>query len=292
MTETNRIHDKLGLPVVDQEEHEELTQALTFLADSDSFDATVLADAATDSSGVNNVNNIYYVNFDPKTQSQTPQQTGQLAALQKNISLNTQFMEIKANEVVNQKIASRQLKDEQTSRANYKAKVISWLTQNSPWTASFAVQNNHKEFVVEKDSFHRTLVTTFTQGLPLPDNIGAQLEGVLTNIKSTINSFSTPQESLLFYISLTVYQKDDMIQVWQPCSRCIYFKVDRSLSNYTQTKGSGNSSGNNAVVTIEYMQADGQFNEKMFEKTAKPSIEQIVASKPGTSVVGEVNVSI
>lgn len=41
MAEANRIYEKLGYPVVSQEEGEELTRALTSLADPDSSDGAV-----------------------------------------------------------------------------------------------------------------------------------------------------------------------------------------------------------------------------------------------------------
>lgn len=135
MAEANHIYEKLGYPVVGQEECEDLTQALTSLADPGSSDGAVLAnDVSGDVSGGNELNNVYYVNFDPKTGQLTPQLDAQLKAVKANVDLNNNLMSVMAGNTVNSKVASKEIpSDDEVKKANYKAKVINYLAQNSPW---------------------------------------------------------------------------------------------------------------------------------------------------------------
>jgi hypothetical protein len=51
---------------------------------------------------------------------------------------------------------------------------------------SYGIQTRKKEFRVEKSSFHKTLINTFSEGLGLPDSVSVKLEGFLNKIKETI----------------------------------------------------------------------------------------------------------
>ncbi|OHF04270.1 hypothetical protein CORC01_00609 [Colletotrichum orchidophilum] len=131
-------------------------------------------------------------------------------------------------------------------------------------------------------------------GLNLPDTINTKLEEFLTNIKNTIN-FSTNQqkskEDLTFFILMTIYVKDDVLQAWRPQIRTIYFSVDQSLSTYTRAKGD-ESSGINVDVKIDYVQSDGAFNEELFERDAKSGINKFLGGQTTSVIEGEVHVEV
>ena len=58
----------------------------------------------------------------------------QLKAARANVDLNSNFMSVKASNTVNSKVASDEIpSNDEVKNANYKAKVINHLAQNSPW---------------------------------------------------------------------------------------------------------------------------------------------------------------
>jgi hypothetical protein len=291
-SETQRLFKKLGFPMMTKDETEDLDQSLMSLQDPSSFDGSTMADAPVSGPGGTDLTNVYYVNFNPNTQTQSPQMRDQLKSVQADVTLNAQFLSIKSNDALNTKVSSREIdSNNETAKANYKAKVTNYLAQNAPWTAGFATKTLNKNFTVEKNKFHDTLVTTFTEGLMLPNTITTQLEGILTNISNTIAVSSQADEKLMFFILITLYQKDDVRQKWQPYLRTIYFQVDQSLSTYARSKGDS-SSGVNVDVKIQYVQQDGQFNDSLFRSNAKESIQQLVQGKTGTFIMDPTNIPV
>jgi len=277
MVTQNALFEKMGYPLITQEEHEDITETFSALADPESLAGSVMADAPA-ISPENELKNVFYVNFNPATDTQL---RAQLEAVKDNVDLNNQFMNVKANTAVKEKIDTKALVDSELPRANYRAKVMNYLASTAPWTAGFAVQTLDKKFSVEKDKFHGTLISTFTEGLNLPASINTKLEGILTNIKNAINVSTDPaktKENLLFFILITIYQKDDVLQAWQPYIRTIYFRVNQSLSTYTRGK-KDHSSGINVDVDIEYAQSDGAFNDKLFSSNAKAGIQTLISGK-------------
>ncbi|EED20823.1 hypothetical protein TSTA_040170 [Talaromyces stipitatus ATCC 10500] len=297
MAEANIHYQKAGLPVVTPDEDEELTQALTSLADPDSLEEGALLADGADPSGGNQLETVYYVNFNPNTSAELKPQ---LEAVSANVNLNSNFFSVKADAAVAEKIPS----GTQTKKANYKAKVINHLAQTAPWyvldnamqqnsisyllyeytltygprIANVGLQTQKKNFKVEKNVFHDTLVKTFTHGLNLPETITAKLENFLQNVKNVIDKASDTSDSLTFFILITLYQQDDVAKIWRPYIRTIYFRVDQSLSEYTKKKGD-KSSGKDVNVDFEYVQSDGQFNNALFESNAKTGINQLINAK-------------
>lgn len=84
--------------------------------------------------------------------------------------------------------------------------------------ATFAVNLQNKSFTTKKEDFHKALISHFTQGLNLPDNVVDKFEGFLANVQNTIkNSSTSPRDSISIYIYAVLYVKDERLQQWQPC---------------------------------------------------------------------------
>ncbi|KAM0196041.1 hypothetical protein ACHAPI_006059 [Fusarium lateritium] len=77
--------------------------------------------------------NIYYINFVPDGSGIDRETQSKLDAFKKNVELTCQFMNVKANISVKDKIVSGQLKNEAVATAAYKAKVVTYLASNTPW---------------------------------------------------------------------------------------------------------------------------------------------------------------
>ena len=133
-SETQRLFKKLGFPMMTKDETEDLDQSLMSLQDPSSFDGSTMADAPVSGPGGTDLTNVYYVNFNPDTQTQSPHLRDQLKSVQADVTLNAQFLSIKSNDALNSKVSSREIdSNNETAKANYKAKVTNYLAQNAPW---------------------------------------------------------------------------------------------------------------------------------------------------------------
>ncbi|KAH7018782.1 hypothetical protein EDB80DRAFT_745897 [Ilyonectria destructans] len=269
--QNNELYSKAGLDTVTDEEHEHLTLALSALADADSADATGILNDALDSAPGSSVDNVFYINFNPKTNTLS-QQIG--------------FFSTKANQTTANKVAAGEIgKGDQILQANYTAKVINYLVQNAPWYvvgnspirlllesttvarilmtarlgSTLGIQTQNKKFTVEKNKFHQALVSNFTEGLTLPKTILDKLEGFLTNVKNFINPRARLQTACYFHLHHA------------PHVRTIYFKPSQSLSTYMKSKND-RSSGVNVNIDFQYVQRDGSFNKDLFESSDKVAL--------------------
>ncbi|KAJ4384399.1 hypothetical protein N0V85_008339 [Neurospora sp. IMI 360204] len=292
----NAHYEKLGYPLVTEEEDEDIANTFSALADPESFSGSIMADTPGPEFDTKDpFKNIYYINFNPETDKLSQEVAAQLSALQENVKLNNQFMDTKANAAVKQKIANKDLVDAETPTSNYKAKVLIHLTANAPWTAGFAMHTLNKDFSVEKKNFHETLVSYFTDGLNLPPAIHTKLEGILQNMQKTIKESTDhnkeTKENLMFFILMTTYQFDDVVQRWTSVIRTIYLRVNQDLSTYVKEK-KDKSSGYLVNVAIEYARSDGAFNDKLFEQNAKASIQTIVSGETKSFIESTIDVSV
>ncbi|KAL6810218.1 hypothetical protein V8C40DRAFT_258757 [Trichoderma camerunense] len=267
--QNNELYSKAGLDTVTDEEHEDLISTLSALADTDSADATGILADAPDSTPGSSIDNVFYINFNPKTETLSAPMKAKLESIVKNVNLSSGFFSTKANTTATEKINAGQIgKGDQLKQANYVAKVINYLVANAPWITTVGVQTQNKQFTVEKNQFHQSLVSHFTEGLSLPKTILDKLEGFLTNVKNVINKSVTTTDDVQFFIYIMLYVNDEVLQTWRPYVRTIYFKPTQSLSQYTKKKGD-ESSGVKVNIGFEYVQMDGAFNNDLFESSAK-----------------------
>ncbi|KAF5637640.1 uncharacterized protein FTJAE_5497 [Fusarium tjaetaba] len=264
MALNNDLNNKAGLDTVTQEEHEDITFTFAALADPEaaSDSASVLADAA-DFDSSNLTNNVFYINLSPNTESLNDYWRQRLKAATENVDMSSGFFNEKASRTLNDVLAGGQIspKDE-IKKASY-----------------FAKETN---FVTKKEDLHKALISHFTQGLNLPNNVLDKFEGFLANVQNTIKNSPTPsREGITIYIYAVIYVKDEMIQQWQPYIRTISFKASQSLSTYVKDKNS-QSTGSQVNVDFQYVQFDGSFNNDLFERSAKPALMQV--QRGGTTI--------
>lgn len=129
----NAVLEKTTLPLVEEEEHEDVVATVSALEDPESLASSAMANEPTKSTSDDGTKNIFYVNFNPNTDTLAPTLRQQLLAVQGDVALNAQFMDKKANDAVDAKLKSGALKDDPNDRAIYKAKVINYLATTVPW---------------------------------------------------------------------------------------------------------------------------------------------------------------
>ncbi|KAF5564867.1 peptidase cysteine serine trypsin [Fusarium napiforme] len=277
MALNNDLNIKAGLDSVTQEEHEDIKSTFEALAEIlAAYDsASVLADAA-DFEPDNLIDNVFYINLSPNAESLDDSWRQRLKSVTENVDMNTGFFNDRAFRTLNDKVAGGQIppKDE-IKKANYFAKVISHLVTNAPWINTHAVMLQDKKFTTRKEEFHKALISHFTQGLNLPNNVVDKFEGFLAKVQNTIKDSSTsPRDSISIYIYAVVYVKDEVRQEWRPSVRTISFKPSQNLGVYVKDKNN-KSTGSEVNVDFEYVQFDGAFNNDLFERSAKPALMRI-----------------
>ncbi|KAF5584551.1 peptidase cysteine serine trypsin [Fusarium pseudoanthophilum] len=282
MALNNDLNIKAGLDTVTQEEHDDIKSTFAALADIlAAYDsASVMADAA-DFEPDNLIDNVFYINLSPNTESLDDSWRQRLKSVTENVGMNTGFFNDRAFRTLSDTVAGGQIppKDD-IKKGNYFAKVINHLVTNAPWIATHAVMLKDKNFTTKKEDFHKALISHFTQGLNLPNNVVDKFEGFLANVQNTIKNSSTPpRDSISIYIYAVVYVKDEVRQEWRPYVRTFSFKPSQSLSNYIKDKN-GKSAGSEVNVDFQYVQFDGAFNNDLFESSAKPALMQI---RPGAT---------
>jgi hypothetical protein len=189
MALNNDLNTKAGLDTVTQEEHDDITFTFAALADPEaaSDSASVLADAA-DFDSNNLINNVFYINLSPNTESLEDSWRQRLKTVTENVDMSTSFFNDKASRVLNDAVAGGQIspKDE-TKKANYFAKVINHLVTSAPWYAIFQlVTSNHNSTCPCVSG----LMKGVTGSLPLPST--CRIRALLPRRKtSTKPSFRT-----------------------------------------------------------------------------------------------------
>ncbi|EYB28013.1 hypothetical protein FG05_30296 [Fusarium graminearum] len=291
----NAILEKTTLPLVEEEEHEDVVATVSALEDPESLASSAMANEPTKSTSDDGTKNIFYVNFNPNTDTLATALRQQLLAVQGDVALNAQFMDKKANDAVDAKLKSGALKDDPNDRAIYKAKVINYLATTVPWVATASIRTLEKNFRVEKGTFHDTLVSTFTEGLQLPPTINDKLEGILTNINKTIaissdDDVSKTSQNLTFFIIMSIFQKDEVLQMFRPYLRTIYFRVDQSLVKFSKGKNKGSQV--DVDVQIDYVQSDGSFNDDLFVANAKAGIQTLISGATSSVITDEIDVGV
>ncbi|KAM0280946.1 hypothetical protein ACHAO9_010977 [Fusarium lateritium] len=274
MAPNNEHNIKAGLDTVTQDEHDEVTAVLESLADPQAASGSVGVMSNTgDSDDVVSPDNVFYINVGPIKDNLPEKWLNKLKSMTYNTDLNNGFFSYRANQTLKDAIARQAISSkDDVKQKNYLAKVINHLYQNAPWISTTAINTQDKQFTVEKNAFHKALISHFTEGLKLPASILDKLEGFLTNVKNTINNSSTTSDITAFYIFITIFVKDDVLQDWRPYVRTISFKPSQKLSTYTKKKGD-DSSGVNVDIDFKYILMDGSFNNSLFESSAKDSIE-------------------
>lgn len=234
----NALYQEVGLPLVTPGEHGDFTQSLESLAAPEIIHESIMA-KAVNLSEETLMNTVHYINLNPT--SSAGLQT-QLDAVANNIKLSNNFFIAKANSALDARVDAKQLSHDEVKMANYRVKVMNHLAINTPWYAlslsneddvflishtnmdaaarfsTNSMQTQRKIFTMKKEDFHLELIKTFTEGMNLPlSSIAAKLENFLTNVNNIINSQTkSSDESLMFFISITSYQLDD-VERWQPC---------------------------------------------------------------------------
>ncbi|KAM0219091.1 hypothetical protein ACHAPA_004675 [Fusarium lateritium] len=220
--------------------------------------------------------NIYYINFVPDGSGIDRETQSKLDAFKKNVELTCQFMNVKANISVKDKIVSGQLKNEAVATAAYKAKVVTYLASNTPWMEVLSAMNDSKHFETNKTRFHQELVSTFTKDLGLSPSITSRVEGVLADIKQAITTATQSgngADKLQIAIVMNVFNMDEIIGSWQCETRTIGFRPDESLITYIRNKHETTK----ANVSFQYSMLNAKFNERTFHKGAKEAIEKMVS---------------
>ncbi|EWG41231.1 hypothetical protein FVEG_03377 [Fusarium verticillioides 7600] len=277
MALNNDLNTKAGLDTVTQEEHDDIASTFAALADilAASDSAGVMADAA-DFKPDNLIDNVFYINLSPNAESLDDSWRQRLKIVTENVDMNTDFFNDRAFKVLNAKVAEGRIspKDEIT-KANFFAKVIERLTATAPWIGTYGVNLQDKNFTTKKEDFHKALISHFTQGLNLPNNVVDKFEGFLANVQNTIkNSSTSPSDSISIYIYAVIYVKDEILQQWRTHLRTISFKPSQNLGTYIKDKNNSNT-GSQVNVDFQYVQLDGTFNNDLFEKSGKPALMEM-----------------
>ncbi|KAF5544634.1 hypothetical protein FMEXI_6463 [Fusarium mexicanum] len=253
MALNNNLNTKAGLDTVTQEEHDDITSTFEALADPEfaSDSASVMASDA-DSGSNNSIENVFYVNLIPNTESLNENWRTSLKNITENVEMSSGFLNFKAIKTVENAVAQGNISDkDDIKKANYFAKAINHLVTQAPWIATNAVIAQEKRFTTKKEEFHKALISHFTAGLNLPSNILDKFESFLTNVQNTIkNSTTSSRDSISIYIHVVLYVKDDIIQQWRPYIRTISFKPSQSLSTYIKDKNNV-SSGNGLSIDFQ-----------------------------------------
>lgn len=137
----NDLNIKAGLDIVTQEEHDDITSTFAALADPEaaSDGTSVLADGA-DSGSNNSIDNVFYVNFNPKTDSLSDSWLTKLEKVTKNVDLSSGFFSVKATKTLNDVVDAGQIaRNDEIKQANYLAKVINHLVVQAPWYVNFCL---------------------------------------------------------------------------------------------------------------------------------------------------------
>ncbi|KAM0237900.1 hypothetical protein ACHAP5_008797 [Fusarium lateritium] len=220
--------------------------------------------------------NIFYINFIPDGSRTNRDDQLKLDTFKENVELTCQFMNIKANISVKDKITSGQLKNEVVAKAAYKAKVVTSLTSNTPWMEVLYAMNESKHFETDKNRFHQELVATFTKSLGLSPSITSRVEGVLAEIKQAItsaNQSGNGADKLQIAIVMNVFSMDEIIGSWQCETRTIGFRPNESLITYIRDKNNTTK----VNVSFEYSLLNAKFNERKFYEGAKEALQKFVS---------------
>ncbi|KAF5674620.1 hypothetical protein FCIRC_7685 [Fusarium circinatum] len=221
----------------------------------------------------NSIENVFYINFKPDTKSLNDFWLKRLENATENLELHIRFFSSKAVQTLDDVVAQGNISDkDEIKKASYLAKVMNSLASKAPWIGATAENTQEKRFTTKKEELHKALISHFTEGLKLPSNILDKLEGFLTKVQNTIkNSPTSSNNTILIYIHVVIYVKDEVLQEWRPYIRTISFKPSEDLSTYVKEKNTM-SSGNEVDIFIRYIQLDGAFNTDLFERSAKPAL--------------------
>ena len=130
----NENYIKAGLEKVTQEEHDEATSLFEALADpelSADLSSTLASDVPADP---NSIDNVFYVNFNPKTGDLSGDWRAKLDAVSKNVNLSHAFMNRKANQNVADAVRKGDISEKDpVKKANYLAKCLNVYTTSAPW---------------------------------------------------------------------------------------------------------------------------------------------------------------
>lgn len=149
----NENNLKAGLEQITQEEHDEATSLFEALADPEltaDLTSTLASDATA---GPNSIDNVFYVNFNPKTENLPEAWRVKLDDVSKNVNLSHTFMNRKANQNVADAVEKGDISDKDpVKKANYLAKCLNVYTTSAPWCVYYPVHQFENDFYV--DSFH------------------------------------------------------------------------------------------------------------------------------------------
>ncbi|KAF5567576.1 hypothetical protein FPHYL_3198 [Fusarium phyllophilum] len=297
MALNNDLNLKAGLDTVTQDEHDDITSTFEALADAEaaSDSTSVLADGA-DFGSNNLIDNVFYVNIRPNTESLKDSWRQGLKSVTENVDLSSGFFNTRAVKSLNDTVARGEISDkDEIKKANYFAKVINHLVGQAPCVnikcpriGTVAVNSQDKRFTTKKEDFHKALISHFTAGLNLPSDILDKFEGLLTNIQNTIkNSPASSWDSIFIYIHVVIYVKDEVLQQWRPYIRTIYFKPSQDLSTYVKDKNN-KGAGSEVNVEFQYVQFEGAFNNDLFESVAKTPLLQV---QQGATTIKPLNIT-
>lgn len=125
----NALYQELGLPLVSRGEHEVFTQSLQSLAAPEILYESIMAEAV-DFSEDTLLNTVHCINLNPTSSAGLQPQ---LDAVTSNIKFSNNFFIARANSTVTAKVTGRELSNDETAMANYRVKVMTYLTNNAQW---------------------------------------------------------------------------------------------------------------------------------------------------------------
>ncbi|KAM5377543.1 hypothetical protein ACJZ2D_004912 [Fusarium nematophilum] len=157
----------------------------------------------------------------------------------------------------------------QFGRASYRSKVLDYLFRSSSWFARVFEQSMSRHIAVKKSEFHVELLQTAFEGLGVPASAFAAAERVIKSIVDGIVLGSQNNDMQQYWIMITKYNYQEIVQRVQPVIRIISFQVSPEARQYTLNKAAFES----VSFDFNYSQYQADFNEDIWRQI-RPTIDQ------------------
>ncbi|KAI9798155.1 MAG: hypothetical protein M1833_004904 [Piccolia ochrophora] len=162
---------------------------------------------------------------------------------------------------------------EQSARSTYRAKVFDYLMRSATWFAKTFDQVVSKKIACKKIEFHGEILKAALQGFTVPTSVMGALEAVLEKIAKDIElGGKKAADGMQYWIMMTRYVYQPMLQSVQPIIRVISFKVNSEAAEFAVGKAS--YSDVNIQMALGQYQCD--FNSKIYRAIASAYDQELI----------------